>query len=49
MEAYGLSQSFLAFQNLLILLQENLDEESAADEKLTEIAESEVNAEAEAQ
>ena len=50
--SYGTLRTFaklLGLSKSVDLLQENLDEESAADEKLTEIAESEVNAEAEAQ
>ncbi|MEO8398177.1 MAG: ferritin-like domain-containing protein [Ignavibacteriaceae bacterium] len=50
--SYGTLRTFaklLGFSKSVDLLQENLDEEAAADEKLTEIAESEVNAEAEAE
>ena len=49
MAGYGTSRAFarrLGFERAAELLQEILDEESAADRKLTEIAEQTVNAEA---
>ncbi len=48
--SYGTLRTFaeiLGLSDSVDLLQENLDEEGAADEKLTKIAKSEVNAEAE--
>ena len=48
--SYGTLRTFaniLGYSKAVDLIQENLDEEGAADKKLTEIAESEVNAEAE--
>ena len=50
--SYGTLRTFaeiLGLSDSVDLLQENLDEEGAADEKLTKIAKSEVNAEAETQ
>ncbi len=47
--SYGTLRNFavaLGYDESVKLIQQNLDEESAADEKLSEIAESEVNAEA---
>ena len=49
--SYGTARTFaqlLGNERAAELLQQTLDEEKAADEKLTEIATSEVNAEAEA-
>jgi ferritin-like metal-binding protein YciE len=51
MAAYGCARTFaeqLGYDNAVELLQQTLDEEKAADEKLTQIATSEVNAEASA-
>jgi ferritin-like metal-binding protein YciE len=51
MAAYGCARTFaeqLGYDNAAELLQQTLDEEKAADEKLTQIATSEVNAEASA-
>ena len=48
---YGCARTFaqrLGMENAVRLLEETLEEEKAADQKLTEIAESQVNQEAEA-
>ena len=50
MAGYGCTRTFaklLGYEEAASLLQETLDEESAADKKLTELAESVINVEAE--